>query len=130
MRTIRSVLLASLAAAAGTAPAADPPVGVVCNVKVVSDKVPDVSSLEAWERSVLKPGLTDREKTLAVWRTAVAFQHQDAPPHEYLHHEQVVMDPVKVFNVYGYGFCSMASANVAALARRAGLKARGWGINA
>jgi hypothetical protein len=86
--------------------------------------------LEAWEKSFLKPGMSERDKALAAWRTAVAFQHQDAPPHEYLHPEEVVMDPVKVFNVYGYGFCSMASANVAALARRAGLKARGWGINA
>jgi hypothetical protein len=124
MRPILAILLA-----AGLATAAEPP-AVVCRVKVTSDKVPDVSSIDAWKRSVLKDGLSDREKALAAWRTVVMFQHQDAPPLEYLQHEQTVLDPIKMFNVYGYGFCSMASANVEALARSAGLKARGWGINA
>jgi hypothetical protein len=105
------------------------PVGVVCNVKVVSDKVPDVSSLEAWKKTFLKDGMTDREKALAAWRTTVTFQHQDAPPHEYLQNESVVQDPIKIFNVYGYSFCSVASCDVEALARYAGLRARGWGIN-
>jgi hypothetical protein len=41
-------------------------VGVVCNIKVVSDKVPDVSSLEAWRRSFIKPGMSDEEKALAI----------------------------------------------------------------
>ena len=40
---------------------------------------------------------------------AVTFQHQDAPPNEYLHDELVVQDPIKMFNVYGYSFCSVAS---------------------
>jgi hypothetical protein len=114
---------------AGFATAADPP-GVVCRVKVTSDKVPDVSSMDAWKRSFLKDGMSDRDKALAAWRTVVAFQHQDTPPLEFLQHEQTVLDPIKMFNVYGYGFCSQASAHVAALARHAGVKARGWGINA
>src|SRR5438067_9478795 len=106
------------------------PVGVVCNVKVLSDKVPDVSSMEAWKQSFLKPGMSDQEKALAAWRTVVMFQHQDNPPCEYLHNEGVVQDPIKMFNVYGYSFCSVASAEVKALARYAGLRARGWAINA
>jgi hypothetical protein len=40
-----------------------------------------------------------------------------------------VQDPIKMFNVYGYSFCSVASADVEALARYAGLRARGWAIN-
>jgi hypothetical protein len=109
--------------------AAEPP-AVVCRISLTSDKVRDISSLDAWERSFLKNGMTDRERALAAWRTTVMFQHQDAPPLEFLQHEETVLDPIKLFNVYGYGFCSMASADVAALARHAGLKARGWGINA
>src|SRR5262245_48776264 len=120
-----------LAAALAVSPVrAGDTAGVVCHVSVLSDKVPDVSSLDAWKRSFLKDGMADREKALAAWRAAVMFQHQDDPPREHLHHETVVQDPIKVFNVYGYGFCSMASGNVAALARHAGLKARGWAINA
>src|SRR5262245_30858960 len=122
-------VLATLLLATGLATAADPP-AVVCRVKVTSDKVPDVSSMDAWKRSFLKDGMTDREKALAAWRPTGMFQHQDAPPFEFLQHEETVLDPIKMFNVYGYGFCSQASAHVAALARHAGLKARGWGINA
>jgi len=125
----RSLLAVFSLSALSPAFAADPP-AVVCRINVTSDKVPDVSSLDAWKRSFLSDGMTDREKALAAWRTTVMFQHQDAPPLEFLQHEETVLDPIKLFNVYGYGFCSMASAEVAALARYAGLKARGWGINA
>jgi hypothetical protein len=107
---------------------AAPPIGVVSHIKVLSDKVPDVSSLEAWRKSFLKDGMTDQEKALAVWRSTVMFQHQDVPPHEFLTNEQVVQDPLKIFNVYGYSFCSVACCDIECLARYAGLRARGWGI--
>ena len=41
-----------------------------------------------------------------------------------------VHDAIKTFNVYGYGMCCCASANIAALGRYAGLPARGRIINA
>ena len=121
--------LACLLLSPPTSAAEDIPVGVVCNVKVLSDRVPDVSSMEAWQRSFIKPGMSDRDKALAAWRTTVMFQHQDAPPVEFLQNEAVVQDPIKMFNVYGYSFCSVACCDVAALARFAGIKARGWAIN-
>jgi hypothetical protein len=126
------VLLSTLA---DTGASAEPPraegkgVGVVSHVKALSDQVPDVSGPEAWRKSFLRPGMTDKQKALAVWRSVVAFQHQDNPPAEYLQLENTVLDPLKIFNVYGYSFCSVASANVQALARHAGLKARGWTIH-
>jgi hypothetical protein len=104
--------------------------GVVSHIKVLSDKVPDVSNLDAWRKSFLRDGMTDQEKALAVWRTTVMFQHQDAPPREELTHEHVVQDPFKIFNVYGYSFCSVASCDIECLSRSAGLRARGWGIKA
>jgi hypothetical protein len=103
-------------------------VGVISHVNVTSDKVPDVSSLEAWKASFIKPGMTDQEKAMAVWRTVVMFRHQDIPPNEFLDSEVHVHDPIKSFNVYGYGQCCCASANVEALARYIGLETRGWGI--
>ncbi len=109
--------------------AAEPqPIGVVSHIKVLSDKVPDISSLGAWRRNFLKDGMSDQDKALAAWRTVVMFQHQDSPPREFLHNEGVVQDAIKVFNVYGYSFCSVASAEIECLSRCAGLKARGWGI--
>ncbi len=115
-----------LAASAGDRePRPAPPVGVVCRVKVLSDKVPDVSDIESWKKSFIKDSMTDEQKALAVWKTVRTFQHQDDPPAESLQHENVVQDPIKVFNVYGYGFCSMASCEVEALSRHVGLQARG-----
>lgn len=109
--------------------AATQDVGVVSRVLVTTDKVADVSSLEAWKASFIKPGMSDEEKAMAAWRTVASFQHQDAPPLEYLTNEDTVCDPIKLFNVYGYGFCSMASAGVKSLSRSVGLEGRGWGIN-
>lgn len=124
MRPIRvlSVILWSVPALAAG------PVGVVSHVNVTSDKVQDVSSLGAWKKSFIKPGMTDREKALAVWRSVVMFRHQDIPPNEYLDTDEHPHDPIEDFNVYGYGQCCCASANVEALARYIGMDARGWGI--
>ena len=102
--------------------------GVVSHIKVLSDKVEDVSSLEAWKKSFIKDDMTGEQKGLAVWQSVVKFRHQEAPPNEYLGEENV-HDPIKTFNVYGYGMCCCESSNISALARLTGLKARDWGIN-
>ncbi|MBA2482502.1 MAG: hypothetical protein H0V44_17700 [Planctomycetes bacterium] len=102
---------------------------VVSYVKVLSDKVPDVSNLEAWKKSFITDGMTDHEKAVAVWKTVSSFQHQDGPPAEYLQHEDLVYDPIKIFNVYGYAMCCNASAHVNALSRYLGYPARGWAVH-
>ena len=104
-------------------------VGVVCRVKVLSDKVADMTNLESWKKAYLKDGMSDAEKALAVWKTVRTYQHQEAPPNEYLQAEDAVMDAIKLFNVYGYSLCSVASCEVESLARSAGLQARGRIIN-
>jgi len=103
------------------------PVGVVGHVKVVSDKVPDVSSLEAWKKAFIKDGMSDQDKALAVWRSNLMFVYQDGSPVEFLH-EGDVHDAIKSFNVYGYSICCCTSARVEQLARYVGLPARGHGI--
>ena len=102
--------------------------GVVSYVKILSDKVEDVSSLEAWKKSFIKDGMSDKEKALKCWESVFKFRHQDAPPREYLGDEDHPHDVIKCWNVYGYGQCCCASANICALARSVGLQARGWGI--
>src|SRR5690242_16874446 len=87
-------------------------VGVVCHVKVVSDKVTDMTNLETWKKAIIKDGMTDAQKAMAVWKTVRTFQHQEAPPNEYLQNELAVQDPFKIFNVYGYSLCSIASCDV------------------
>src|SRR5580765_2703890 len=89
---------------------------VVSHIKVLSDKVEDVSSLEAWKKSFIKDGMTDEQKAVALWKSSWMFVYQDAPPIEFLH-EGCVHDTIKEFNVYGYGMCCCASARIEQLAR-------------
>jgi len=122
-----AALLLTLQAAAQAQQPTTKPVGVVSHVKVLSDKVADVSSLAAWKKSFIKEGMTDQQKALAIWKSIVMHRYQDNPPIEFLH-EGCVHDAIKTFNVYGYGMCCCASATVEELARYVGLEARGWGI--
>jgi len=116
------------AAFARNAQPAEPQPGVVSHVKVVSDKVPDVSSLEAWRKSWIKPGMSNDDKALAIWKSVVLYRHQCPPPIEFLQNENNVHDVMKTINVYGYGMCCCASANTEQLARAIGFDARGWAI--
>jgi len=121
------ILFVLVQAASGAEPS------TVCNVKVVSDKIEDVSSIEAWKAAVIRPGMTDEEKALAVWETVVKFRHQNPPPKEFRHGEDgdfCVHDAIKTFNVYGYGMCCCAASNVKSLARAVGLPARGRALHA
>ncbi|HYF49237.1 MAG TPA: hypothetical protein VEJ63_07520 [Planctomycetota bacterium] len=105
---------------AGGTPAADTAPVVVSNVKVLSDKVEDVSSAEAWVASVIKPGMTDEQKALAIFDAVVKFRHHDMFPAEW------DGDAIKQFNVYGYG---PAPTSMLHLARAAGFKARGQSLH-
>ena len=102
-------------------------VGIVSHVKVLSDKVEDVSSPEAWKRSHITAGMSAQEKVLAIWCTVVKYRHQIDPPDEFL--QDNVHDVFKTIHVYGYGQCCCASSHVETLARYLGMEARGWGIN-
>jgi hypothetical protein len=127
-RAVRHLLSACVLALAPCAWGQQSRPAVVSNVSVVSDKTEDVSSLEAWRRSTLKEGMSDGDKAMAVWESVVKFRHQENPPDEFLENAGHPHDPIKAFNVYGYGQCCCASANLQALARFAGLDARGWAI--
>ena len=101
-------------------------VGIVGHVKVLSDKVEDVSSPEAWKRPFITDGMSDQDKVLAIWRTVARYRHQTDPPNEYI--QDNVHDVFKTIHVYGYGMCCCAASHVETLARYLGLEARGWGI--
>ncbi|MBA3846189.1 MAG: hypothetical protein H0X45_06055 [Planctomycetes bacterium] len=122
----RPLFLAVLATLCGASFTVEP--AVVCGISVLSDKVADVSSLEAWKRAYIRDDMTDQEKAIAIWKSVATYQHQDGPPCEYLGQEDVVEDAIKVFNVYGYAMCCNATAHVSSLARYCGLEARGWAV--
>ena len=104
------------------------PVGVVSHVNLVSDKSPDISTLEKWKASFIKDGMSEQGKAIAIFNTIVRYRHQANPPREYLSSEMAgghVHDPLKSFHVYGYGQCCCAAAEVQGLARYLGMKTRG-----
>lgn len=115
--------------AASTSLKAQQKVGVVGDVKVVSDKVEDISSIEAWRKSYIKDGMTDQDKAIAIWKTITKFRFQTCPPNEGIDSDGGnVHDPIKMMNVYGYCQCCCASAGVECLGRYIGLETRGWSI--
>lgn len=55
-------VVAYVAAACALAGSPASQVGVVSHIKVLSDKVEDVSSPEAWQKTYIRPGMSDQEK--------------------------------------------------------------------
>jgi hypothetical protein len=100
-------------------------VGRLGNLKVLSYKVDDVSSIDNILRSFSKPGMTDSQRAAALWRAVVKYRHQTPPANEFLARDSESHDPVKIFNVYGYCMCCCTSALIEALNRADGREVRG-----
>ncbi len=67
--------------------------------------------------SAVVPGMTDAERAFALWFQEIRYRHHSGGDNDEL------LDPVKVFNVYGYNTCGNDSISLATLWRAAGLKA-------
>src|SRR5438067_13843081 len=103
------------------ATAQDRPAGArLNNLKVLSDKIDDVTTVENILKSFTKPGMSDAERAKALWTAAVKYRHQSPPPDEQLAADWEAHDPVKIFNSYGYCMCCCSSALIEALNRAVG----------
>lgn len=67
--------------------------------------------------SAIAPGMTDAEKAFSLWFQEIQYRHHSPGDNDEL------LDPVKVFNTYGYNTCGNDSISLATLWRKAGLKA-------
>ncbi len=76
----------------------------------------DFRSLDRIVARAIEPGMTDREKARALWWQEVQHRFHFEGDNDEL------LDPVKVFNVYGYNTCGNDSICLAGLWRKAGLK--------
>jgi hypothetical protein len=103
--------------------------GRVNQLKVLSDKVDDVSTVENIVKSFAKPAMSDQDRSKALWTAIVRYRHQTAPPNEHIAGDWEAHDPVKIFNVYGYCMCCCCSALVEALNREDGRETRGRILN-
>ena len=101
----------------------------VNQLKVLSDKIDDVTTVENIVKSFAKPGASDQERAKALWRAIIRYRHQTTPPNEHLAGDWEAHDPVKIFNVYGYCMCCCCSALVEALNREDGREAQGRILN-
>ena len=99
------------------------------NLKVLSDKIDDVTTVENILKSFVRPGMSDEERAKAIWTAVVKYRHQTIPPNEFLAADSEVHDPVKIFNVYGYCMCCCCSAVIEAPNRADGREARGRILN-
>ncbi len=123
-------LLSILLCAEGTLPQIAPArVGRVNNLKILSSNIDDVTTADNILKSFVKPGMSDAERSKAIWTAAVRYRHQTAPPNEMLSDEWEAHDPVKIFNVYGYCMCCCCSSIIEALNRLDGREARGRILN-
>lgn len=110
--------------------AAEPaPGGRINNLKVLSNRVDDVTTIENIFASFTKEGMSQAERSKAIWKAAVRYRHQTQPPNEHLAADWEAHDPVKLFNVYGYCMCCCSSAVIEALNRLDGREARGRILN-
>ena len=107
----------------------DRPAAGVNQLKVLSDKIDDVTTVENIVKSFVKPGMSDQERAEALWRAIIKYRHQTTPPSEYLAGDWEAHDPVKIMSVYGYCMCCCTSALVEALNREDGREGRGRILN-
>jgi len=109
--------------AAGIAVAACALAEPLANIKVVSDKAPDCSSLEALVASISRECKTDDEKAIAIYNACRYLYYHHAYPSE-----PGGLGALKFLNVYGWGLCGGQHSVLAAVWEKAGFKwrYRGW----
>jgi hypothetical protein len=97
--------------------------GPLANVKVLSDRAPDCSSLEALVKSITRECKTDDEKAIAIYNACRYLYYHHAYPGE-----PGGLGALKMINVYGWGLCGGQHSVLAAVWEKAGFKwrYRGW----
>jgi hypothetical protein len=78
----------------------------------------DFRTLKEMVAGALRPGMTDREKAIALWRLQTTHRFHATTG------DAEVNDPVKAINVYGYTTCGDDSICLAGLWKTAGFKVR------
>lgn len=80
----------------------------------------DWSSIQTILNSIIKKNMTDQQKAIAIWQFVVDARDHFAKPLSFSHR----IEPLSLFNVWGYSNCGETARAVIALAEAAGFKAR------
>lgn len=91
---------------------------LVTNPWLRREGMPDTRTLQSIVASIVKPGMSDKEKARRIWEFEINNRfHATSQDHE-------VQDVVKRVNAYGYTLCYDESRDISDLWRAAGLKTR------
>ncbi len=89
----------------------------------------DFTTTSGMLANIIKPGMTDEAKAIAIWDYVVKSRYHFHPAEEDGDNKgDENHDPVKFLSVYGYGYCDDAAKTIAGLARAAGMTARIYGM--
>lgn len=114
-------LIAGLALVLAAAPAgAAVPTGVDYNIRLLTDSSPDLTDIDSYLRSITSQYATPQEQAIAIWRWSQRLRKQTTNPIEDGHY---VLDPIQMFNSYGYCNCGIVSGLNNALWLKMGWKA-------
>jgi hypothetical protein len=95
--------------------------GAVYNITLVTDSAPDLTDIDSYLRSITSQYATPQEQAIAIWRWSQRLRKQTTNPVE---EGRFVLDPIAMFNSYGYCNCGIISGINDALWLRMGWKAR------
>ncbi len=87
---------------------------------------PSLDSFQGMLESVVSEEMSDEEKIIALWNFVVKWRYHYYPSEENGHEPH---DPVKLINVYGYGYCDDSASVLSLLARALGFMSRTYGLD-
>ncbi|MFT7464386.1 MAG: hypothetical protein ACI9EF_002742 [Pseudohongiellaceae bacterium] len=67
----------------------------------------------------------ETEQAMSLWKFLVENRYHSDPAHDRAENH----DPVRMLNIYGYGFCDDSATVYVAMAKALGLEARVWGLS-
>ena len=94
--------------------------GAVYNLTLVTDNAPDLTDIDNYLHAITSQYATPQEQAIAIWRWSQRLRKQTTNPIEDGH---FVLDPIQMFNSYGYCNCGIISGVNNALWLRMGWKA-------
>jgi hypothetical protein len=100
--------------------------------RLVSSRTPDLYDLESYVKSVVKPGMTQKQRAIALWSANYRQMYHWNNPVEYplIKPGELldVTDPIRLMNVYGYTLCFCSAAGMESVWREAGLEGREFAL--
>lgn len=85
---------------------------------IINDK--NWSNIKDLVKSIINEQMTDKQKAISIWQFVVENRVRDFPSSEYSEE----YEPIKYFNIWGYGYCDDSADAVAIMSKVAGLETR------